>query len=48
LSYGSIPEPVYTDFTQTGWAYDSAGAVEVEVGDLITGDDTLFAVWEAD
>jgi len=48
LSYGSIPEPLYTNYTQVGWAYDDAGAVMVTATDLITADDTIYAIWSAD
>lgn len=48
LDYASIPEPVYTAHTLTGWAYDDAGASMVGATDLVTADDTIYAIWEAD
>jgi len=48
LSYDSIPEPVYTDNTFVGWAYDALGASMVGATDLVTADDTIYAIWEAD
>jgi uncharacterized repeat protein (TIGR02543 family) len=48
LSYGSIPEPVYTANTFVGWAYDDAGTVMVSESNIVTDDDTIYAIWEAD
>ena len=47
LDYASIPAPVYTGYTLTGWAYDDAGASLVGATDNVTADDTIYAVWAA-
>lgn len=46
LSYASIPEPVYTGKTLLGWAYDASGTSMVGADDLITANDTVYAIWE--
>ena len=46
LDYDSIPEPVYTGKVLLGWAYDSSGTNMVGADDLITADDTIYAIWE--
>jgi len=48
LNYTSIPEPVYTAYTFVGWAYDDAGVSMVGATDLLTADDTLYAIWNDD
>ena len=47
LDNANEPTPVLTSFTLSGWAYNDDGTSVVGAGDLITYNDTVYAIWTA-
>ena len=45
LDNANTPTPILTDYTLSGWAYNEDGSSVVGAGDLITYNDTVYAIW---